>query len=49
MADQFCDECGVVRDLHYDPDESDPTPEDCESAGRKADLLAMFDRVAGIR
>jgi hypothetical protein len=42
MSAQFCDECGVSLDLHGDY-------EDCESAGRKADLLTEFDRMFGIR
>lgn len=37
--DRFCAECEVVKDLHWEPDE--PTPEDCESAALKADLLAL--------
>lgn len=38
----FCDECGVRRDLHYDPD--DPTPEDCEQADAKVRLMDAFFR-----
>jgi hypothetical protein len=37
---QFCTECEVTKSLHWEPD--NPTPEDCESAGLKADLLARL-------
>lgn len=37
----FCDLCDVSLDLHNGPDS-------CESAGKKADLLAKLDRVFGI-
>ncbi len=38
--DRFCEHCEVVLELHSFPD--DPTPEDCEHAGNKADLMAGF-------
>ena len=38
--DQFCDECGVSRDLH-DGTES-PEDGDCNRARQKADLIARF-------
>lgn len=40
MTAQFCDECDVSLDLHGDL-------EDCESAGRKADLLTEFGFMFG--
>jgi hypothetical protein len=38
--DRFCDECGVSLNLHYCP--SDPSPEDCDSAERKARIITTF-------
>lgn len=38
--DRFCDRCGVVRELHSDPD--DPTEADCRTAVRKTELMGAF-------